>query len=310
MKRGLSTVLLAGLFVPSSLLTAAAEDKPFHSNGKAGRSDRALGNEAFCATRTVSAPEAAEIEGSGVQSLQVAQTLRLAGSVTVPVWFHVLEPGTVTEDCTVPAAIAAQIETQIEVLNDSFDGGTTGGAATPFTFVSNGTTCRKGPWYTMTPGSDAESQAKAALRTGGAGTLNIYTASPGDGSLGWATFPWRYERDPQNDGVVLLFTTLPGGSEPDHTLGDNAVHQVGHWLGLYHTYEGGCSLRNDQVTDTHAERVPAFECVARDTCTQNRREGLDPIENFLDETPDSCKVLFTPGQAVRMDNMHLQYREP
>ena len=227
---------------------------------------------------------------------------RAPGSVTVPVYFHVIRSGSQAGDVT-----NAEINAQIDVLNDAYSGQVGGGANTPFRFTLAGVDrTNNEAWYTMGYGSQEEKAAKAALRKGGAETLNIYTADLGGGLLGWATFPSDYRKHPSQDGVVILNESVPGGSAVPYNLGDTATHEVGHWVGLYHTFQGGCSKRNDQVADTPAEQSPAFGCPSvRDTCNAT---GLDPIENFMDYTDDACMFEFTAGQSVRADGLTLQYR--
>jgi len=228
-------------------------------------------------------------------------TQRAIGSVTVPVYFHVVNKGTGLANGDVPAS---QISDQINVLNAAF-------ANTPFRFALQGVTrTTNSIWYTMGHGSTAERDAKAALRVGGPETLNIYSANVGGGLLGWATFPSDYTRAPSNDGVVLLFSSLPGGSAAPYNLGDTGTHEVGHWAGAYHTFQGGCSTSGDLVDDTPAERSPAYGCpVNRNSCTGKKFPGNDPITNFMDYTDDACMTEFTPGQATRMDTLTAQYRQ-
>jgi hypothetical protein len=223
--------------------------------------------------------------------------LRPNGSVTIPVYFHVISSGSSSSQGNIPQS---QVDSQIAVLNSAY-------ANTPFRFSLVQTTRTvNASWYGMTPGSSAEASAKNALRRGGSGTLNIYSANPSGGLLGWATFPWYYSGDPSDDGVVVLFSSVPGGSAAPYNQGDTGTHEVGHWLGLYHTFQGGCSSRNDSVSDTPAERSAAYGCpTGRNTCSS---AGLDPITNFMDYTDDACMNTFSGGQTSRMDSLHAQYR--
>lgn len=234
-----------------------------------------------------------------------ATELALA-SVTIPVWFHVISEGA---EPAQGAVAEGQIHAQVRVLNDSFRGAT-GGVDTPFRFVLEGVTRTTNPaWYTMELDSEAESEAKAALRRGGARTLNIYSANlHGGNALGWATFPSSYRSDPTNDGINILFSTLPGGSQEGANEGDTTTHEVGHWLGLDHTFHNGCG-RGDSVADTPAEKEPALGCpIGRDSCPGRRYPGLDPVTNFMNYTDDGCMFKFTAGQAARMSAHWRLYR--
>lgn len=216
----------------------------------------------------------------------------------INVYFHVINKGTGIANGDIPASM---IDDQIEVLNSAF-----AGTGWSFDLVSTSRTTNS-TWYTMTPGSTAERNAKSALRQGGAEDLNIYSANLGGGLLGWATFPWSYQSNPDDDGVVVLYSSLPNGGADPYDEGDTATHEVGHWVGLYHTFQGGCSKSGDLVDDTAAERSPAYGCpTGRDTC---RGGGLDPITNFMDYTDDACMFMFTTGQDGRMDASWTAYRE-
>ena len=220
----------------------------------------------------------------------------LGTPVTINVYFHVI-----TNTSGAGAVTDAKIAEQIAILNAAY-------ANTRFSFalVSTDRTANN-TWYTATNGTTAETAMKNALHRGTARDLNFYTNGMGGGLLGWATFPSDYASKPLMDGVVCHYATLPGGSYTNYNQGDTATHEVGHWVGLYHTFQGGCNGNGDYVSDTNAERSPASGCpTGLDTC--RNKPGLDPIENFMDYSYDSCMYLFTAGQAARADQLCATYR--
>ncbi len=235
------------------------------------------------------------------------------GSVEIPTYVHVISAAPLTDEEV--AIRTTQIAEQMEVLNEAFAGedAAAGSPATPFTFTLEETDYTvNAAWSTLVPGSKEERAAKTELREGGADALNVYVAPIGGGLLGYATFPQKAKGGQLwADGVVILDESMPGGTAEPYNLGDTLTHEVGHWLGLYHTFQGGCTGPGDYVPDTPAEAVPAFECTAdagRDSCPA--QPGLDPITNFMDYTEDFCMNSFSAGQVARMSNAWEAFRAP
>ena len=223
---------------------------------------------------------------------------------TIPVYFHVISSGPSVAEGNVRKS---QIDAQIRVLNRAFGGGY-GGVATPFEFELAGVTRTvNAEWFAMGYQSQAERRAKAALRQGGADALNVYsTDGAGDTLLGWATFPSHYAAQPAQDGIVVHYGSLPGGFIDDFDLGQTATHEAGHWFGLYHTFQNGCSATGDQVEDTPRQRLPTSGCPeGKDTCSH---PGLDPIHNYMDYSDDACYSEFSAGQSGRMAEQFAHYR--
>ena len=243
-------------------------------------------------------PDDAQKQAIELRLAEMDETATLTASHVIPVYWHRIH----ASNGSGGAVSSQQINSQISVLNNAF-------ASSGFSFnLVAVTDSNNDGWYTTTGGA-TESAMKNALRQGGSNALNIYSNNMGQGLLGWATFPSSYASNPKNDGVVLLYSTVPGGDAAPYNLGDTGTHEVGHWMGLYHTFQGGCQKNGDYVSDTPSERSAAYGCpTGRDTCTGSRYPGLDPIKNFMDYTDDACMNTFSPGQASRMNSMWNSYR--
>ncbi|WIA10568.1 hypothetical protein OEZ85_010755 [Tetradesmus obliquus] len=220
--------------------------------------------------------------GEGVSIAQAAPVIQ--------VYFHVM-----TLNNRAGVVSRERINAQIATLNAAFS------SAFSFQLVSAqqySTSSKR--VFNAGYGSRGELDTKAALRQGSATTLNIYTWEPERGILGWATFPSDYQPVGSariRDGVVLLHSSVNGGSAVPHNLGDTAVHEVGHWLGLYHTFQGGCGTTDtansgDFVPDTPAVGGPNYGCpIGINTCID--AQGPDLVKNFMDYTNDNCMDSFT-----------------
>ena len=94
----------------------------------------------------------------------------------------------------------------------------------------------------------------------------------------------------------------------NYDLGITAVHEVGHWFGLFHVFQGSsCEGDGDFIADTPAQRAPTNGCPAQsDTCPN--QPGLDSIHNFMDYSYDECLYEFTDDQVMRLKSIYSQYR--
>ncbi|WP_051468503.1 zinc metalloprotease [Actinomadura oligospora] len=229
----------------------------------------------------------------------VDRSVRRAGPLEVPVRVHVLTDG------SQGALTDEEVKGQVSALNDAY-GGKIGGVDTTVVFKLKGIDRTNHANWFSDP-QRLEQRFKRALRHGGPGTLNLYTAAVGSDVLGFSTFPQAYRKKPVLDGVVIDYRAIPGGRFQHYDRGYTAVHEIGHWLGLYHTFENGCRPPGDSVDDTPYEASAAEACpVRKDTCPQ---PGDDPVHNFMDYAWDDCMSEFTAGQGQRVRAVWAAYRE-
>ena len=234
---------------------------------------------------------------------------RLPAHVGIPTYVHVIK-GTHKGERT-PIG-PKRIRRLISTLNNGMAGNQnqlSAAARYRFTLKKTNYTKRDG-WYHAYFNGPRDKRMKRALHVGNARTLNIYINGGGPSgdqpALGWSRFPWQYAGAPRLDGVSVNVAALAGGRAVGYNLGDTVIHETGHWLGLFHTFQGGCSREGDLVSDTAAEAEPSFYCeTTRDTCTA---PGLDPVRNFMDYSEDACMNMLTKGQVQRMDTAFMKWR--
>jgi hypothetical protein len=89
------------------------------------------------------------------------------------------------------------------------------------------------------------------------------------------------------DGCNVHAGSMPGGNVRGNNLGKTAVHEVGHWFGLLHTFAGySCTGDGDFISDTPQASTSTSGCpVGKDSCP--KVPGLDPVTNYMDYSTDA-----------------------
>lgn len=136
----------------------------------------------------------------------------------------------------------------------------------------------------------------------------IETTSSSGQVIGYATFPYNLPLAPHLDGVVIHSGFLGRDGNPSYQ-GRTCTHEVGHWLGLFHTFQGGCqgasastcASQGDRVCDTPQAAEANFGCPSPNSCTDSPTDYPDQIENYMDYSDGVCQNMFTQGQKDRMD---------
>jgi hypothetical protein len=140
----------------------------------------------------------------------------------------------------------------------------------------------------------------------------------GVGIQGFAYPPFNHPLD----GAVILYNAF--GYDPGGALGYNLksitqqnktlVHEIGHALDLYHSFEGDdanndgvadqcpanvtCATDGDRICDTEPHRRSSSNCPGTNSCNGGLPSGF--ASNFMDYSSQACQDKFTPGQLTRM----------
>lgn len=262
-----------------------------------------LGSRAAPVARTCGTEADPAFAKAAESRFDLAKSVKSTCKGTINVYWHVIKAGNTLEEGDLPEC---QIEDSIAATNSHYS---KSGLKLKLVKIDRTTNAT---WFNfVAPRLPTNTAMKTLLRKGGAADLNIYSVGfkggPGKGLLGYATFPSTYADDPKDDGVVIQWSTVPGGSNVNYHEGKTLTHELGHWLGLYHTFQGDtCDGDGDFVNDTPPEALPSAGCpVGKDTCPGG---GVDPIHNYMDYSYDSCMNEFTPGQFKRIKEQIKMYR--
>ncbi|KAK4151148.1 metalloprotease [Chaetomidium leptoderma] len=250
-------------------------------------------------------PSAEHIKASQQFAVQEAKFLAsgnfsMQAVTTVETYFHVVASSTSVSGGYITDAM---LNAQLQALNTAY-------APHQIQFTLKGTTRTVNAGWSN-DANGYEMTMKRSLRKGSYRTLNVYFLNNMGSNLGYCYFPeaggaTAGSTTQIRDGCTVLASSVPGGSTKNYNLGGTTTHEVGHWFGLYHTFQGGCSGAGDYVDDTPAQASASSGCpIGRDSCPGG---GVDPIHNYMDYTYDACYEEFTPGQRARMLSFYNNYR--
>jgi hypothetical protein len=211
----------------------------------------------------------------------------------------------------------AQIQSQMDVLNEDFRRLNADASNTPSAFLSvaadseiefclatldpNGNATNG---ITRTQTNQSSWGADDAMKSSSSGGvdpwatdqyLNMWVCNLGGGLLGYAQFPGG---PASTDGVVMLTTSFGrvGNVQSPFHLGRTTTHEIGHYLNLYHIWGDGACGQDDEVADTPASDAANEGCTASHTSCGS----VDMVQNYMDYSDDDCMNIFTQGQKARM----------
>lgn len=257
-----------------------------------------------------------------------------SSGLTIPVVVHVVHSNGM--GFTSPS----QVNNAIQQLNDAFgnlgayaqSGGTNAGIEfclakrDPQGNPTTGINIVQSP-YTNLVRETQDSLLKSFVNWPSEAYLNIWvvhsltSSTLGPGIIGYASMPFMHGE--VEDGIVIEAANFGTTNDDTKVL----VHEAGHYLGLFHTFHGGCDNSDcqsagDKVCDTPPDASTANAVGYVNSCTTDEDDtsinnpyrsvsfgGLgdqpDQIENYMDYGDLRVLSVFTQGQVDRM-SVHLQ----
>ena len=279
--------------------------------------------------------------------------------IVIPVVVHILHKGgeaigsgsNITDE---------KVNEQIQILNDFYSNSNNKGVDTKIRFclaknnisgtVTSGIlrNVASKPAYNNPAGNTDEDRSIKLVN--GSGLFPSYTflniwvttledkTNPDIQLLGYSSFPSPGDSNfGLLDGVVIDYRSFGTTTRSGSDKGMTAVHEIGHWLGLFHTFQttliddlgtedwnddiytdqcqenpNYCNTINDVVCDTEpvkgpAQSLPAYEvnpAIGKD-CNNNNSNA---VQNVMDYNDDEYYNFFTPGQVERMRDQLQMYR--